>query len=225
MLTEGAKLPLFPLDTVLFPSMTLPLRIFESRYRHMLDDCLSGEPIFGVALIKEGLEVGKPAVPHEIGTTARILGVEKKAVDLIYITTIGEERFRVRRVLHNKPYLVGEVEPFPLAEVDTPEVKALAERGTARLSAYLELLSQALGAEIRLQRSPGDPKAVAYLTAMLLQVTLPVKQRLLSIADLPSLLREEAALLDREDKALSVMIHALETKGPPKDADASFSKN
>jgi Lon protease-like protein len=225
MLTEGIKLPLFPLDTVLFPSMTLPLRIFEPRYRQMLDDCLSGEPIFGVTLIKEGLEVGKPAVPHEIGTTARILGVEKKAADLIHITTIGQERFRVRRVVHNKPYLVGEVEPFPLAEGDTPEVKALAERGTALLSTYLELLSKALGAEIRLHRSPGDPQSVAYLSAMLLQVALPVKQRLLSIADLPSLLREEAVLLDRENKALSIMIQALETRGPSGDADAPFSKN
>lgn len=225
MLTEGAKLPLFPLNTVFFPGMTLPLRIFESRYRQMLDDCLASEPIFGVVLIKEGLEAGKPAVPHKVGATARILGVEKKAMDLIYITTIGEERFRVRHVLHNKPYLVGEVEPFPLTEVDAPEVKALAERGTALLSDYLELLSKALGAEIRLQRSPDDPETVAYLTAMLLQVTLPVKQRLLSIADLPSLLRAEAALLDREDKALSVMIHALEAGGPPKDANTPFSRN
>jgi len=66
---------------------------------------------------------------------------------------------------------------------------------------------------------------VAYLTAMLLQVALPVKQRLLSIADLPSLLREEAVLLDRENKALSIMIQVLEARGPSGDADAPFSKN
>lgn len=55
---------------------------------------------------------------------------------------------------------------------------------------------------------------MAYLIAMLLQVTLPVKQQLLSIADLPSLLREETALLDREGKALDVMIQA---KSPQKE--------
>jgi len=222
---KDGQLPLFPLNTVLFPGMTLPLQIFESRYQQMLDDCLSTEPIFGVTFIKEGVEVGGSALPHKVGTTARILGVEKKAKGLWHITTVGEERFRLRGILHEKPYLVGQMEPFPLAAVDAPEVRPLAERGTKLLAAYLQLLSQAIGAEIKLQRPPGDPASVAYLTAMLLQVTLPVKQRLLAIADLPSLLREEAALLNSESKALSVMIHALNTGGPPPDDGTPFSRN
>jgi len=224
MLAEK-RLPLFPLGTVLFPRMMLPLRIFEPRYRQMLDDCLNGDETFGVLLIKEGPEVGGPAVPYEIGTTARILSVEKKAEGVINITTRGQERFRLRHTLHDQPYLVGEVEPYPLADTDASEVPALARRGTALLAAYMELLSRAAGAEIRLQRVPTDPQTIAYLTAMLLQVTEPAKQRLLSIAGLPTLFREEAALLENERKVLTVMIHALETSGLPEDTNLPFSKN
>lgn len=228
-MNKNEQLPLFPLNTVLFPGMTLPLRIFEPRYRQMLADCLSGEPVFGVVLIKEGLEVGEPAVPHEIGTTARILGVERKLEDLVDIVTVGEERFRLRRVFDEKPYLVGEVEPFPLAAVDGPNVETLAEQGTKLLAAYLQLLSRATGAEIQLQRPPDDPEKIAYLIAMILQVTLPEKQRLLSVPDLPTLFYEEAALLRNEGKVLSVMIRALESAEgrPPDEADEtfSFSKN
>ncbi|MCH8222137.1 MAG: LON peptidase substrate-binding domain-containing protein [Chloroflexi bacterium] len=65
-------LPIFPLNTVLFPGAPLPLRIFEPRYREMLKRCLDGDRRFGVALIKSGPEVGGPAEPHDVGTVARI---------------------------------------------------------------------------------------------------------------------------------------------------------
>jgi Lon protease-like protein len=230
MLTQDKQLPLFPLNTVLFPGMTLPLRIFEPRYRQMLADCLSGEPTFGVVLIKEGLEVGGPAEPHEIGTAARIIGVEKQSDEQLHIVSVGQERFQLRRVLRQEPYLVGEVEAFPLAAVNAPEVEVLAEQGTAFLAAYLKLLSKATGAEIKLQRPPEDPERLAYLIATILQVTLSEKQRLLSISDLPTLFREETSLLRNEGKVLSVMIQALESRqegSPPdgEDEESLFSKN
>ena len=65
-------LPIFPLNTVLFPGAPLPLRIFEPRYREMLQACLEADRRFGVALIKSGQEVGESAEPYEIGTVARI---------------------------------------------------------------------------------------------------------------------------------------------------------
>ena len=83
MLIANKPLPLFPLNTVLFPRMTLPLRIFEPRYRQMLADCLDGDPIFGVVLIREGKEVGETAMPHDVGTTARIIAVQKKSISPI----------------------------------------------------------------------------------------------------------------------------------------------
>ena len=202
--------PLFPLNTVLFPRMALPLRIFEPRYVKMVDECVKRDSVFGVVLIKEGTEVGAPAVPHRVGTTARILGVEKKGRGLQHITTVGEERFRVRRVLREKPYLVGEIETFPLERIEAPEVEVLIEGHLGLLSVYLELLSQVTEVEIRLQHSPNSPQAVAYFIAMLLQLSLPAKQRLLSIADLPTLLHEEAGLLRGDITALDVMLRGQE---------------
>lgn len=230
MSIANKPLPLFPLNTVLFPRMTLPLRIFEPRYRQMLADCLDGDPIFGVVLIREGKEVGGPATPHDVGTTARIIAVQKKSMELHHVTTVGEERFRLRRVLRHSPYLVGEVEPFPLEGVDAFGIEALAERGTALLTTYLKLLSRTTGAEIKLQHPPDDPEKMAYLIAMALQVTLPEKQRLLTIPDLPTLFRQEMSLLRNETKVLSVMIHAQESKrGEESSNEAgetfSFSKN
>jgi Lon protease-like protein len=204
------ELPLFPLNIVLFPSMTLPLRIFEPRYLQMVDRCVKGEPLFGVVCIKEGLEVGGPATPHQVGTVARIIAVEKKAHGVLHITTVGEERFRVRHLQHSEPYLVAEVEPFPLQKMDAPEVGALVDVELGLLSTYLELLSQVTDVEVRLQRAPEDPETIAYFVAMLLQAPLHVKQQLLSIADLPTLLNQEALLLQADVTALTVMLRGEE---------------
>ena len=64
--------PVFPLQTVLFPGSLLPLRIFEVRYMDMAKACLKEGSPFAVCLIKEGSEVGAPALPEPIGCLARI---------------------------------------------------------------------------------------------------------------------------------------------------------
>ena len=138
--TNMMRLPLFPLNTVLFPGMTLPLRIFERRYMRMIHDCLDGDPVFGVLLIKEGQEVGEAAVPYEVGTTARILSVERASPEELHIVTLGEERFLLHGVSHDKSYLVGEVEPFPLEGQEAPRVEALFDAELVLLTAYLELI-------------------------------------------------------------------------------------
>ncbi|MBF6600779.1 MAG: LON peptidase substrate-binding domain-containing protein [Dehalococcoidia bacterium] len=69
-------LRLFPLQTVLFPGMRLPLHIFEERYKIMVRECIDEDAPFGVVLIRSGAEVGGGAIPHDVGTTARIIQVE-----------------------------------------------------------------------------------------------------------------------------------------------------
>jgi Lon protease-like protein len=204
-------LPLFPLNTVLFPGMTLPLRVFEPRYLQMIQDCLDGEyaggdPVFGVVLIKEGEEVGGPATPHEVGTTARIIAVERGAEDVLHVTTVGEERFIVHGVSNQEPYLVGDVEPFPLEPGERAEITPLFDLEAMLLAAYLELLSEAHRVEIQLQQAPDSADTMAYLVAALLQVPLPVKQELLSIADLPTLIQRGTTLLRNDISALTVML-------------------
>ena len=208
-------LPLFPLKTVLFPGMTLPLHVFEPRYLQMVDDCLegrfsSGDALVGIVLIKEGQEVGGAAVPYEVGTMARIVAVERKEQGVLDITTVGEERFLVHSVSHARAYLVGDVEPFPLADRDAPQIDSLFDMGLALLTAYLELLSQTHKVDIRLLRAPDTPEALAHLVAALLQVPLQVKQQLLSIAGLVTLLQREMVLLQGEVSALTVMLRGQE---------------
>ena len=75
MATNTRRLPLFPLNTVLFPGVSLPLQIFEERYKLMLRECMESDKRFGVSLIREGDEVGGPAVPHVVGTVAHLVQV------------------------------------------------------------------------------------------------------------------------------------------------------
>lgn len=88
-------LPVFPLQTVLFPGGVLPLRIFEARYMDMTTRCLRENDVFGVNLIAEGHEVGTPAVPHAVGVSARIIDWDMAQVGVLQVVTRGERRFRI----------------------------------------------------------------------------------------------------------------------------------
>jgi Lon protease-like protein len=216
MPAKHIRLPLFPLNTVLFPGMTLPLRIFERRYLQMMHDCLGGDQVFGVLLIKEGQEAGEAAMPYEVGTTARILSVEQKSKDELHIVTVGEERFLLHSVSHDRPYLVGDVEPFPMEGVDGAEIGALFDTELVLLTAYLELVSQANQVDLQLRHSVDDAETLAYLVAALLRAPLAVKQELLSAANLGDLLRRQVGLLRGEITALTVQLRAAEL-GSPED--------
>ncbi len=89
------ELPLFPLSTVLFPGGVLPLKIFEQRYMDMTKRCLQDDSLFGVCLIKEGAEVGAAAVPHTIGTLARIGNWDMPQLGVLNVRAIGVQRFQV----------------------------------------------------------------------------------------------------------------------------------
>lgn len=95
MPADRIELPLFPLGTVLFPGGVLPLKVFELRYQEMTKRCLRDGTPFGVCLIREGREVGEPAVPVGIGCTARITDWEMPHPNLFHLKAVGGERFRV----------------------------------------------------------------------------------------------------------------------------------
>jgi Lon protease-like protein len=103
-------LRLFPLQTVLFPGMRLPLHIFEERYQAMVRECIEHDAPFGVVLIREGVEAGGAAVPHNFGTTARITQVEYLDSGRMNIFTIGVRRFRIRRIDTSEAYLRADVD-------------------------------------------------------------------------------------------------------------------
>jgi uncharacterized protein len=88
-------IPLFPLNTVLFPGGPLKLRIFEPRYVDMIGRCMREDAGFGVALIVEGVEAGGPARTANVGTLARIVDFEQLKGGLLGITAHGGQRFRI----------------------------------------------------------------------------------------------------------------------------------
>lgn len=94
-MSERTRLPLFPLQTVLFPGGLLPLRVFEARYVDLVSQCLREESVFGVNLIAEGKEVGAPAHPHATGTSARIVSCDIPQAGLMHVSVMGERRYRI----------------------------------------------------------------------------------------------------------------------------------
>lgn len=88
-------LPLFPLNTVLFPQGVLPLRVFEARYMDMVRECMKQDQPFGVVLIRAGTEVGTAADPERVGTLAHIRDWDMAQLGVMSLRTEGGERFRI----------------------------------------------------------------------------------------------------------------------------------
>lgn len=104
------ELPLFPLNTVLFPGGVLPLRIFEPRYLDMVKSCMRNQHGFGVCMIIQGEEVGQNTASAALGCEARIIDFDQTPEGLLAITALGERRFHVEQVkVKSNGLVVGEV--------------------------------------------------------------------------------------------------------------------
>jgi Lon protease-like protein len=180
------EIPIFPLGTVLYPAGLLPLRIFERRYVEMTRNCIAGRSLFGVSLIQAGFEVGKPAIPCEVGCTARILHWKETQPERFTLLAQGESVFRIlrRRVL-GSGLIVADVE---LRE--PPDPVPLPERH-AGLRDRLAALIERHGAERfpRPQRLD-DAAWLGYRLCELLPVEPERKQGLLEMRDPLALLEE-----------------------------------
>lgn len=100
---------MFPLGTVLLPGVFLPLHVFEPRYRALVQDCLAGEPEFGIALIERGSEVGGGDARFDVGCVARIVEAGELPDGRYALATVGARRIRVERWLEDDPYPRAEV--------------------------------------------------------------------------------------------------------------------
>ncbi|MBI5876430.1 MAG: LON peptidase substrate-binding domain-containing protein [Chloroflexi bacterium] len=199
------ELPLFPLNTVLFPQMPLALHIFEERYKQMIGRCIAAESPFGVVLIREGSEVGMPAEPYDIGTTAHVIGVEKLLEGRMNIIASGRQRFRLMEVVRQRPYLVGRVELEPHALGEPAQVAETAARVRRLFADYMAAMAQIVTGEFNTAQVPDDEAGLAYAVAAALEADNSVKQRLLAAESLEAILCEEAARLPREIKHLHLL--------------------
>jgi Lon protease-like protein len=210
------ELPLFPLNTVLFPGTPISLHIFEPRYKLMIEQCLqTGEP-FGVVLIREGEEAfGPPADPHPIGTTAQIAQVEKLDDGRMNIVAIGVERFEIQDLNRDHmPYLIGTVESRPLDRHDASRTLAQAgQRLRPWIERYINVLSSvAQTDEFDLAQLPDEPTALAYLAAALLQIPANQKQSLLAMNQATDLLTDIRTIYRREVALLNAIIERESTQ-------------
>ena len=129
LLFQGKKretVPIFPLQTVLFPGAALPLKIFEVRYVDMVKACLKDGSAFGIALIREGQEVGTPAVPQSVGCLARIAECDVEELGVLKVRAEGLERFRIISTEVNKQGLWDEM----AGQITDEVLDAFAVRGT-----------------------------------------------------------------------------------------------
>src|SRR5271167_2219952 len=127
----GTRLPMFPLSAVLFPHASMPLHVFEPRYRELLRDCLAGDARFGIVLIQRGSEVGGGDERSSLGTR----GVITEAVELPdgrwVLEITGEALIAVDEWLPDDPYpvaLVSESSVVPGRGDPGPLVGAAAQR-------------------------------------------------------------------------------------------------
>ena len=172
-------IPIFPLGTVLFPGSVLPLRIFEVRYMDMARDCLRNGTTFGVCLIREGEEVGPPAVPEPVGCMARIGEIDAEELGILKIKAQGVERFRiVSREVNKSGLIVGEVEPL----ATEPEVRDTP--GLAQSAQFLRRVIAGIGADRFIEPLRFDDASwVGFRLAEILPLRVDVKQRLLELTD------------------------------------------
>jgi Lon protease-like protein len=190
-------LRLFPINSVLFPGMRMPLHIFEERYKLMIRECIEEDAPFGVLLIREGEEVGGPAVPYQIGTTARILQVEYLDDGRMNIFTIGQQRFRIVAINTTEPYLRGEVELLRQLPA-TDSAFSIMPRARQQFDDYLKTYFAIADQWIRATSLPDDPGEAADYIAARMEVAPLVKQELLEELEPEARLRRELEIIREE---------------------------
>ncbi|MBK8988356.1 MAG: LON peptidase substrate-binding domain-containing protein [Chloroflexi bacterium] len=210
------ELPLFPLNTVLFPGMPLPLHIFEPRYREMVQVCLEDERPFGVVLIRSGVAEGGPADPYEVGCVAEIVEVQRLEDGRILLMTVGTERFRIRSLNYDNSYLMGTMEEFPFAEEAEEQLAQATNRLFPLVTEYLQILARSGNVEFDPSQMPTNPEDLAYLAAAAIQIEPEQKQAFLENEKATEAINQLARAYRRELALLRLM---------PKEDQGIFSLN
>jgi Lon protease-like protein len=179
LFAKRETVPIFPLGTVLFPGGILPLRIFEVRYVEMAKACLKDGTAFGVCLIREGTEVGAPAVPEPVGCLARIAECDVEQLGVLNVKAEGLTRFRILGTEVNRDNLVvGRIEDLH-AEPLVSEAPGLDESAE-----FVRKVITAIGSErFALPYRFDDASWVGFRLAEILPLRMDVKQKMLELTD------------------------------------------
>jgi Lon protease-like protein len=175
--------PVFPLNTVLFPGVTAPLHVFEDRYRRLVNDLLAmSDParrVFGIVAIREGYEVGEHGMQsaHRVGTLVQLTSVEPYDDGRFDIEVTGRQRLRMETMDTSGPYFRADVEL--IADLDEPAAHDEATRALATFHAYRTQLSELRGGPVLAGDLPTDPAYLSYALAATCLLTLRERQALL----------------------------------------------
>ena len=215
MADPSNTLPLFPLNTVLFPGEKLRLHIFEKHYRAMIKTCVENSIPFGVVLIKRGNEVGNTAMPCKIGTSARIDNIEPLTDGRMNISIHGENRFKMTGSLERVPYPQSAVLYMDTFEkIDDHLCNEIIER----FKEYIKLTASANGDWINKVPFPRYQSKLSYKIGHLLPIPLDQKQLLLEIPTETERLQKELHIIKTLTQKTTNMLQR-------NNAFTGFSKN
>lgn len=171
------NVPLFPLETVLFPGGALPLRIFEPRYLDMISQCMKSDCGIGVVLIDEGREVGTAAKTHEVGTISNITYWHKRNDGMLGITLTGEQRFKI---------ISTEIQPNQLILAEVEIISNIEKQDSVNTEDELtrllkQIISQLEPPFTTMAKFYDDPEWVSSRLIELLPLPLKSKQEMLCL--------------------------------------------
>ena len=179
------QLPVFPLNTVVFPGVTLPLHVFEDRYRalvhHLLTIAEKPDRVFGIVAIREGYEVGTHGVQsvHRVGCVVQMTSVEPHADGRFDIEVVGRQRLRLDGLDTSGAFLLGDVETVEEPSDTSPAALEEAERTRETFEEYRRRLSEMRGSDVLDGELPRDPEYLSYSLAATCLLTLAERQSLL----------------------------------------------
>lgn len=179
------QLPMFPLNTVVFPGVTVPLHVFEDRYRalvhHLLTISDRAERLFGIVAIREGYEVGSHGAQsvHRVGCLMQLTSIEPHADGRFDIEVVGRQRIRLEAMDTSGPFLVGTVERIEDDFDESEDAVRQADRTLASFEVYRERLSELRGVDVLDGEFTHDPTYLSYGLAATCLLTLRERQALL----------------------------------------------
>jgi Lon protease-like protein len=191
-----SEIPLFPLNVVLMPGTSLPLHIFEERYKQMVNECLDSETEFGMVLADEDGTRG-------VGCTARIVELVQRFEDgRMVILVEGSQRFKLNNIMTGKPYYVGDVDY--LEDGPNDDVSSLAEECVALLERVVEAATEG-SVDIEIEPPYRD---LSFAIAGRIEFDLETRQQILELPTekgrlekVKELLTEAADRLERDRQA------------------------
>jgi Lon protease-like protein len=201
-------LPMFPLNTVVFPGMTVPLHVFEDRYRMLVNHLLTVEDpaarVFGTVAIREGYEVGDHGAQsvYRVGCILQLTDVERRDDGTFDIVAVARERLMLEEMQRGVDFPQGVVALVPEPEVDVPA--EVLDRARATFTAFRVAMTELQGDPFS-GTLPRDPDYLAWTLSALTPLPMAERQSLLEASDATERLILVTRLLTEELRAINVI--------------------